>query len=38
MNDKDTTLIRVNNIPPRTMRAADTDRDRAVERLNLAYS
>lgn len=38
MNDKDTALIRDNNIPPRTMRAADTDRDRAVERLNLAYS
>jgi Domain of unknown function (DUF1707)/Domain of unknown function (DUF4190) len=45
MNDDDTALMRDNrDAPPagygepRTMRAADTDRDRVVELLNVAYS
>ncbi len=45
MNDYDTALVRDNrDAPPagygepRTLRAADTDRDRVVELLNVAYS
>jgi hypothetical protein len=45
MNDDDTTLIPANDTPPLAhrgergkMRASDSDRDRVVERLNVAYS
>jgi hypothetical protein len=45
MNDDDTTLIPANDTPPLThrgergkMRASDSDRDRVVELLNVAYS
>ena len=45
MNDNDTTLIPANDTPPLSrrdepgkMRASDSDRDRVVEVLNVAYS